>query len=69
MDRQDQRLGLCSICSKACKAQIQMANDDMNYRVVVGFIVVSGVSIGVVIMKQGSRIGLFQQNDNIYVDF
>ena len=34
--------------------------------VVVGFIVVSGVSIGVVIVNQGLRISLFQQNDNIY---
>ncbi|URD75776.1 Protein TOO MANY [Musa troglodytarum] len=34
--------------------------------VVVGFIVVSGVSIGVVIMKQGLRITLFRQHDNIY---
>ncbi|CAL9115676.1 unnamed protein product [Musa textilis] len=34
--------------------------------VVVGFIVVSGVSIGVVIMKQGLRITLFQLIDNIY---
>ncbi|URD71842.1 LRR receptor-like serine threonine-protein kinase [Musa troglodytarum] len=34
--------------------------------VVVGFIVVSGVSIGVVIVKQGLRITLFQQNDTTY---
>ncbi|URD74990.1 STYKc [Musa troglodytarum] len=29
MDRQGQRLDLCSVCSKACEARIQM-NDDMN---------------------------------------